>query len=396
VLDLGLDHPDAPVYRGRRRLEPVESGAAVRSFPTAPPVPADPADPADPSQLPVVDLRDCVLAPATGVIDLRDLGRDEAPDTTPDTTPDTAVRTTAPVAPLPSRRQLAEQRKRRARRTAVVSARRTGLMPTAAPAPASSGRGTAILPAQSTSSTHSGRRSGVLAVGAAGVAVLAAVAGQAVAGGGIADAASGADELASASATSTLGQIPDPDVSPAEVLSALRLGAPSTFPSRVRATSRSTNRPVLPGCDGKVTDFDYPHGQVPADELCALTFAPGHHLRADAAVALARLNIAYRAQFGHNLCLTDSYRTLAAQESLAARKPGLAARPGTSEHGMGLAVDFCDGIQTYGSSHYDWMRKNAPAFGWDNPTWAIPPSSREEPWHWEYVPGEIGPAAADT
>jgi LAS superfamily LD-carboxypeptidase LdcB len=137
-----------------------------------------------------------------------------------------------------------------------------------------------------------------------------------------------------------------------------------------------------------VTDTHYPNGEVPKDELCALGFAPGHHLRADAAVALARLNIAYRARFGHNLCLTDSYRSVAAQESLAARKPGLAARPGTSEHGMGLAVDFCGGVETYRSTAYDWMRANAPAFGWENPDWAVPPSSREEPWHWEYVVGE--------
>jgi hypothetical protein len=55
---------------------------------------------------------------------------------------------------------------------------------------------------------------------------------------------------------------------------------------------------------------------------------------------------------------------------------------------MGLAVDFCGGIQTYGSTRYDWMRANAPTFGWANPAWAVPPSSREEPWHWEYVVGE--------
>ena len=174
---------------------------------------------------------------------------------------------------------------------------------------------------------------------------------------------------------------------------ALRTGALDPA-GRVRAASRSADRPVLPGCDGKVTDYTYPNGQVPANELCALTFAPGHHLRADAAVALARLNIAYRAHFGHNMCLTDSYRTLASQESLAARKPGLAAVPGTSEHGMGLAVDFCDGIEKYDSADYGWMRANAPAFGWDNPTWAIPPSSREEPWHWEYVVGETHGSSA--
>ncbi len=111
-------------------------------------------------------------------------------------------------------------------------------------------------------------------------------------------------------------------------------------------------------------------------------------------MALAKLNIAYRARFGENLCLTDSYRTLASQASLAARKPGLAARPGTSEHGMGLAVDFCAGVQTYRSQRYNWMRANAPTFGWQNPAWAIPPSSREEPWHWEYVVGEARTAAS--
>ena len=170
-------------------------------------------------------------------------------------------------------------------------------------------------------------------------------------------------------------------------MAALRTGPSFDLPMGVRA-SRSSNRPVLPGLQRRRHVYDYANGHVPANELCALTFAPGHHLRADAAVALARLNIAYRARFGHNLCLTDSYRTIASQESLAARKPGLAAVPGTSEHGMGLAVDFCAGVEKYRSVEYDWMRANAPAFGWDNPAWAIPPSSREEPWHWEYVVGE--------
>jgi zinc D-Ala-D-Ala carboxypeptidase len=177
-------------------------------------------------------------------------------------------------------------------------------------------------------------------------------------------------------------------------MAALRLGESPQLPAGLRAVSRSKVRPVLQGCDGRVSDYSYPNGQVPSDELCGLTFAPGHHLRADAAVSLAMLNIAYRSRFGHDLCLTDSYRTLASQASLAARKPGLAARPGTSEHGMGLAVDFCGGVQTYRSQRYDWMRANAPTFGWANPEWAIPPSSREEPWHWEYVVGERKTAAA--
>lgn len=227
-----------------------------------------------------------------------------------------------------------------------------------------------------------------IALGAASVAMAAAVAGHVY--GGPTGSAAAADRLSApttpTTATTTTGEAVTVD--PETAMAALRGDDGAPLPAGLRAVSRSQLRPLLPGCDGKVTDYSYPNGQVPRDELCALTFAPGHRLRADAAVALAMLNIAYRSHFGSNLCLTDSYRTLASQESLAARKPGLAARPGTSEHGMGLAVDFCGGIQTYGSTRYDWMRANAPTFGWANPAWAIPPSSREEPWHWEYVVGE--------
>ena len=70
---------------------------------------------------------------------------------------------------------------------------------------------------------------------------------------------------------------------------------------------------------------------------------PKHRLRADAAVALAKLDVAFSERFDEDLCITDSYRSLGSQISLAARKPGLAARPGSSEHGWGLAVDLCDG-----------------------------------------------------
>jgi zinc D-Ala-D-Ala carboxypeptidase len=238
------------------------------------------------------------------------------------------------------------------------------------------------------------------ALGAASVALVAAVAAH-VYGGSFGPASAAADlttaatgsVAGNANATTTADQASS-DVDPEVALAALRLGATPALPAGLRAASRSKFRAILPGCDGKVTDYDYPNGQIPADELCTLNFDPRHHLRADAAVALAKLNIAYRARFGENVCLTDSYRTLASQESLAARKPGLAARPGTSEHGLGLAVDFCAGVQTYRSQRYDWMRANAPTFGWQNPAWAIPPSSREEPWHWEYVVGEARTAAS--
>ena len=54
-----------------------------------------------------------------------------------------------------------------------------------------------------------------------------------------------------------------------------------------------------------------------------------------------------------------------------------AARPGTSMHEKGLAIDFsCNGslISSYGSACYAWMKANAPGFGFLN--------RPGEAWHW--------------
>jgi LAS superfamily LD-carboxypeptidase LdcB len=85
------------------------------------------------------------------------------------------------------------------------------------------------------------------------------------------------------------------------------------------------------------------------------------------------------------MCITDSYRTYASQVRLYGQKPALAAVPGTSNHGWGLAVDLCGGIESFGTRQYAWMVANAGRFGWLHPEWADPGNGREEPWHWEYA-----------
>ncbi len=127
----------------------------------------------------------------------------------------------------------------------------------------------------------------------------------------------------------------------------------------------------------------YSNGMIPASKLCSLGVS-GHKLRCDAAAAYLKLASAYRAQYGKSLCITDSYRSYAAQVDLYARKPSLAALPGTSNHGWGVAVDLCGGIEHYGTVQYQWMKAHASAFGWVHPAWAEQGSSREEPWHWEF------------
>jgi D-alanyl-D-alanine carboxypeptidase len=156
---------------------------------------------------------------------------------------------------------------------------------------------------------------------------------------------------------------------------------------RVVKVSRSTNRTRFGSCDGTAVTGHYRNGRIPLNALCRLTFAPGHRLRSDAAVALMRLDVAFRARFHRHLGLTDSYRSYPSQVSVAARKPGLAARPGTSEHGWGLAVDLAGGAADPAAREHAWLLANAPTFGWDNPPWARPDGSRPEAWHWEYGGG---------
>ena len=151
------------------------------------------------------------------------------------------------------------------------------------------------------------------------------------------------------------------------------------------AVSRSLTRDPLPDCDG-VVDLTSGNGQIPASDLCVL-WDGTNMLRGDAAVALTELNDHFEVAVGHSLCITDSYRTLAVQRQLAYTKPGLAATPGTSNHGWGLAIDLCSS-ETNSSTAIAWLNENGPTFGWDNPQWArAGGSGAYEPWHWEFFPG---------
>ena len=65
---------------------------------------------------------------------------------------------------------------------------------------------------------------------------------------------------------------------------------------------------------------------------------------------------------------------------------GLAATPGTSNHGLGLAVDFCS-RETSGA-RWAWLKENGPLYGFQNPSCAqYGGGGPHEPWHWEFVKG---------
>ncbi|WP_146806693.1 M15 family metallopeptidase [Cellulomonas persica] len=129
----------------------------------------------------------------------------------------------------------------------------------------------------------------------------------------------------------------------------------------------------------------YANGQIPASALCAPSFDSGALLRCDAAEDLDALDAAYYADFGAHLAISDSYRSYGSQVSCRARKGWLCARPGTSNHGTGVAVDLGGGIQVFGTAQHVWMQKHAADFGWVHPSWARAGGSKPEAWHWEYT-----------
>ena len=121
------------------------------------------------------------------------------------------------------------------------------------------------------------------------------------------------------------------------------------------------------------------NGMIPAANLTPI--GAGHKLQGSAAAAYMKMVDAAKAE-GVSWGITDSYRSYDAQVDVARRKGlysqgGLAAKPGTSNHGWGLATD----LKLDGKAQ-QWMQKHAGEYGFST----IP----REPWHWEFGKGGKG------
>ncbi|MCE9620968.1 MAG: M15 family metallopeptidase [Actinomycetia bacterium] len=148
----------------------------------------------------------------------------------------------------------------------------------------------------------------------------------------------------------------------------LALGSvPTITPAGTAGVTSSTHVPEL------LQQFG--NGRVPR-ELLTLIGIGQHRLWGPAAESFIAMRAA-AADAGVAISVTDSYRNYDQQVDLAERKGltingGLAATPGKSEHGWGLAVDAdVDG------AGLAWLKANAAEFGWVMPT-------TREPWHWEF------------
>lgn len=143
-------------------------------------------------------------------------------------------------------------------------------------------------------------------------------------------------------------------------------------------------------------------------EPCGL----GNYILLSPAARSFRALVAAAKEAGFEVWVTGTYRSLAAQVELFTSRYGnskvsgapavwwnnrrwwkrpavaQAAKPGTSNHGWGLAVDFClkDGktIVPVSKPFVNWLVKNAADFGWSA-------ELQSEPWHWRAVHGDTIP-----
>ena len=172
---------------------------------------------------------------------------------------------------------------------------------------------------------------------------------------------------ASASATSTVPATTSFDT-------VLAQAQALTTSSSTVAASAGTSARI--GTDGIPTDLAaYGNGKVPRDALAPVG-TTGHRLWAPASASLEGLLTAAKAD-GVDIGITDSYRSYESQVDVAERKGlysegGLAAKPGTSDHGWGMSVDLrLDGPALA------WMRANGASHGFAED---VP----REPWHWTF------------
>lgn len=133
--------------------------------------------------------------------------------------------------------------------------------------------------------------------------------------------------------------------------------------------------------------WGYPNGQIPTDAMAAVeSRGKTFWLEPSAQMWWLRLASEFQRAWGVPLDITDAYRDLAAQQYYwdlyIAGDGNVAARPGTSNHGWGMAVDIY--TPAYGSSsspQHKWLQQWAPQFGW---TWTTGRASGES-WHWEFA-----------
>jgi len=148
---------------------------------------------------------------------------------------------------------------------------------------------------------------------------------------------------------------------------------PKTW-SALRGAGGSAKPP--PSTGGKVVT-GYNNGRPTS--ISVVPVGNGQYLNSRAAGPYKEM-IAAAKRAGINLTTTSGFRTHEQQKYLynlyLSGKGNLAAKPGYSNHQMGLAVDI-GGVNGYGTKAFKWLQANAGKFGFVNDV-------KGEWWHWTY------------
>ena len=155
-----------------------------------------------------------------------------------------------------------------------------------------------------------------------------------------------------------------------------------------------------------LVDKNNPIGDYAPQDLVVLKSAnygntPGIQLRASAAAALEEMAIA-AGKAGLKLVVSSAYRSRSYQANLYDRyvktmgreaTDRVSARPGYSQHQLGLIVDFYPVDNAFAESAEGiWVKANASKFGW---SLSYPEGLEDvtgyswESWHYRYVGGEL-------
>jgi LAS superfamily LD-carboxypeptidase LdcB len=158
--------------------------------------------------------------------------------------------------------------------------------------------------------------------------------------------------------------------------------------SLIYSTKRGGSSRIIEG-------ITYKNGEIPESKLRSITNPTKYkgaissdsgrvRLYDKASIALDKL-IAAAEKSGITVKINSAYRTVEDQKRVYAENcPGgickiLTAKPGTSNHGFGLAVDFATPELARiknGDKLYEWLVKNGATYGFAR--------IKKETWHWEY------------
>ena len=148
----------------------------------------------------------------------------------------------------------------------------------------------------------------------------------------------------------------------------------------------------------------YKNGEIPDDKMRFITnwknymganSSDGARLRmyykaaaaVDKLLAAAEANVESGKKAPIKFKINSCYRTYEDQVKVKRDYGKLAATPGTSNHGFGLAIDFAFPYAsklTPSTKQYQWLMQNASKYGFSRLPYSPKHPESWEAWHWEY------------